>query len=477
MSGKKIAIIGAGPAGLTAAYCMAKEGQQVHIYEASGAVGGMCKTIPLWDQLVDLGPHRFFSQDKKINELWLEVIGRDYRLVDRLTRIYYKGKFFQYPLKATDALRKLGALEVVRSMQSYFATRVAPPHNDNSFEYWVTSRFGKRLFEIFFKSYSEKLWGIPCNELDADFAAQRIKKFSLSEAVKSAFTRPNNKHKTLVSKFAYPVGGTGLVYEKMKDAILAKGSEIYLNTPVKAVAQDTNGTVNGVYTMDGVLHEYDTVLSSMPLTLMVRQLPGAPEEVKESIKQLKFRNTILVYLHVEGKHLFPDNWLYVQEPDVQMGRITNFCNWVPDINGNSENTILTLEYWCYDEDELWTASDEALTKLATKEIKKTGLLQGHKVLDSYIHRVPRCYPVYHKGYKEALAPVIDYLKQVPNLFCIGRYGSFKYNNQDHSILMGIMAAENILHNAGHDLWNVNTDYESYQEMSVIAETGLVSQPE
>jgi len=474
MRGKKIAIIGAGPAGLTAAYCLSKNGQNVDVYEASDAVGGMCKTLELWDQLVDLGPHRFFSQDKKINELWLEVVGKDYKLVDRLTRIYYKGKFFQYPLKATDALQKLGAVEVVRSMQSYFKTRVSPPHNDNSFEYWVTSRFGKRLFEIFFKSYSEKLWGIPCNELDADFAAQRIKKFSLSEAVKHAFTRSKNKHKTLVSKFAYPVKGTGMVYEKMKDAIISKGSNIHLSTPAKSVSLDANGVVNGLYTLDGAFYEYDIVLSSMPLTLMVKQLPTASDEVKAAVDKLKFRNTILVYLHVEGTHLFPDNWLYVQEPDVQMGRITNFCNWIPDINKNSNNTILTLEYWCYNEDDIWTASDETLTKLATKEIKKTGLLQGHKVIDSYIHRVPRCYPVYHKGYKEALAPVIDYLKSVPNLHCIGRYGAFKYNNQDHSILMGIMAAENILNNAGNDLWNVNTESEIYQEISDIAETGLVT---
>jgi protoporphyrinogen oxidase len=476
MSGKKrIAIIGAGPAGLTAAYCLSKQGQQVDIYEASGAAGGMCKTLELWGQLVDLGPHRFFSQDKKINELWLEVVGNDYKLVDRLTRIYYKGKFFQYPLKATDALKKLGAVEVVRSMQSYFRTRVSPPHNDNSFEYWVTSRFGKRLFEIFFKSYSEKLWGIPCNELDADFAAQRIKKFSLSEAVKHAFTRTRNKHNTLVSKFAYPVKGTGMVYNKMQNAILAKGSSIFFDTPVRSVSQDENGVVNGLFTMNGQFHPYDLVLSSMPLTLMVKQLPAAPEEVKEAANDLKFRNTILVYLHIEGTHLFPDNWLYVQEPDVKMGRITNFSNWVPDINRGSSNTILALEYWCYNEDDIWSATDKTLTALATKEIKKTGLLQDHQILDSYIHRISRCYPVYHKGYKEALLPIIGYLKQVPNLYCIGRYGAFKYNNQDHSILMGILAADNILNNAGHDLWNVNTDYENYQEMSVISETGLVSE--
>ncbi len=473
MSGeKRIAVIGAGPAGLTAAYCLSKKGIKVDVYEASAEVGGMCKTIELWGQHVDLGPHRFFSQDKRINELWLEVVGKEYKLVNRLTRIYYKGKFFQYPLKATDALRKLGAVEVLRSMQSYFSTRVSPPHNDNSFEYWVTSRFGKRLFDIFFKSYSEKLWGIPCSDLDADFAAQRIKKFSLSEAVKHAFTRKKNKHNTLVSKFAYPIKGTGMVYHKMEQAILKNGSNIFLNTPVQSVAQNEQGEVNGVFTTDGKFYQYDEVISSMPLTLMVKQLTTAPVDVKEAASKLTFRNTILVYLHIEGSHLFPDNWLYVQEPSVQMGRITNFRNWVPDLYGDSNNTILVLEYWCYNDDDIWTAPDEKITALATKEIKKTGLLQDHKVLDSFIYKIPRCYPVYHKGYKDALAPIVDYLKTVDNLTCIGRYGAFKYNNQDHSILMGILAAENITENAGYDLWNVNTDYESYQENSMISETGL-----
>jgi protoporphyrinogen oxidase len=473
MSGNKtIAVIGAGPAGLTAAYCLSRRGYKVDVYEASEEVGGMCKTIGLWGQHVDLGPHRFFSQDKRINELWLEVVGQDYRLVDRLTRIYYKGKFFQYPLKATDALRKLGAVEVLRSMQSYFQTRVSPPHNDNSFEYWVTSRFGKRLFEIFFKSYSEKLWGIPCNELDADFAAQRIKKFSLSEAVKHAFTRPKNKHNTLVSKFAYPVKGTGMVYHNMEREILKGGSNILLKKPVQSVSQIPDGQVNGLFTTDGMFHAYDTVISSMPLTLMVKHLPHAPDRVKKAAAELKFRNTVLVYLHVQGTHLFPDNWLYVQEPELQMGRITNFRNWAPELFGDSKNTILVLEYWCYDHDNIWTDPTEEIAALAVKEINQTGLLQGHEVLDSYIYKIPRCYPVYHRGYKEALSPVIDYLKEVPGLYCIGRYGAFKYNNQDHSILMGILAAENIADNACHDLWNVNTDYDNYQEMSFISETGL-----
>ena len=463
---QSIAIIGAGPAGLTTAYCLAQQGIIVDIYEASNHIGGMSRTINIWNQLVDLGPHRFFSQDKKVNDLWLEVVQNDYHIVNRLTRIYYKQKFFQYPLQAKDALIKLGAKETLRSLSSYVSTKLTNLENDNSFEYWVTKRFGKRLFEIFFKNYSEKLWGISCTQLDADFAAQRIKNFSLATAIKHSLKSSGNNHKTLISQFAYPTKGTGMVYDKMRNYIEKAGSKIYLNTPVTSISQSDKNTVNGIFTK-GVFHSYDIVVSSMPLTVMVKQLPSVPSEIKHAANRLKFRNTILVYLHIDGSNLFPDNWLYIQEPDIQVGRITNFRNWVPELYGSSSNTILALEYWCYNEDKLWQAPDEELIELGKKELQQTGLLKNHKVLDGYIHKIPRCYPVYHKGYKNDLAPIIEKLQSIPNLYCIGRYGSFKYNNQDHSILMGLLAAENIYANAGYNLWNINTDYDNYQEKSLI----------
>lgn len=469
---KTIAVIGGGPAGLTAAYCLSKKGFSPEVFEAAPFTGGMCRTISLWGQNVDLGPHRFFSADARINDLWLEVVGKDYRMVDRLTRIYYRGRFFQYPLKPVDALRKLGALEVVRSMESYFRTKLSPPANDDSFEYWVTSRFGKRLFDIFFKAYSEKLWGISCRDLDADFAAQRIKNFSLSEAVLHTVRRSSNKHKTLVSLFAYPTGGTGMVYDKMEASIRKMGGHVHLSSPVQRIIQGDSGRAVGLELANGTIREFDHIISSMPLTHMVRQLEHAPVIVKENASQLRFRNTILVYLKVDSDRLFPDNWLYIQEPSVQMGRITNFRNWVPELYGAQNDSILAIEYWCNDEDALWTASDQYLSDLASKELKQTGLLQGHQVTDSYIHRVSRCYPIYRKGYKTLLDPITNYLKTVQGLSCIGRYGAFKYNNQDHSILMGILAAENMAHGAAHDLWQVNTDYEAYQEESRISETGL-----
>jgi protoporphyrinogen oxidase len=471
----RVAVIGAGPAGLTAAYQLAKAGATVEVYEAGPQVGGMARTFDLWNQKVDLGPHRFFSSDTRVNKLWLEVVGRDYAMVDRLTRIYYKRRFFQYPLKPLDALTNLGVLEALTCVLSYGKERAAPTQQDGSFENWVVSRFGRRLFEIFFKSYSEKLWGITCKELDADFAAQRIKKLSLFEAVWNAFRGgKGNKHKTLVDQFAYPLGGTGMVYDRMAAYVETHGGFVYLRKPVeRVVARD--GKVVGIELKGGEFRAYDHVISSMPITQLVTRLPDVPETVKKAAASLTFRNTILVYLKVNGKDLFPDNWLYVHSADLKMGRLTNFRNWVPELYGNDDSTILALEYWCYDNDSIWTEKDEALVALAKSEAEKTGLLQGAEIVDGHVVRVPKCYPVYRAGYKENLRPVEAYLSTVQGLTVIGRYGAFKYNNQDHSILMGMLAAENLLGNKNENLWNINTDYENYQEQSVITKTGLSAQ--
>lgn len=469
-----VAVIGAGPAGITAAYQLAKAGVSVALLEAAPAVGGMSRTIDLWGQRVDLGPHRFFSSDARVNELWLEVVGRDYAMVERLTRIYYGGKFFDYPLKAGNAFTTLGPVEMLRCFASYAQTRMsgAEPAENASFEEWVVSRFGRRLFEIFFKTYSEKLWGIPCTELDADFAAQRIKKLSLLEAAKGALGIGAGKHKTLVDRFAYPHGGTGMVYERMEQRIRELGGDVRLSTPVRRVLHDDKRVVVGVELGNDEVLRAGHVISTMPMTHMVRSLGDVPAHVQEANAQLTFRNTILVYLEVEGTDLFPDQWLYVHSPDLLVGRVTNFRNWVPQILGESRTTILALEYWANDDDALWREDEATLVRRATVEIGRTGLLKGARVARGQVVRVPRCYPVYRRGYREPLQLVVDHLKQYQGLTPIGRYGAFKYNNQDHSILMGMMAAERIARSADVDLWGVNTDYETYQEAAIITETGL-----
>lgn len=474
----RIAVIGGGPAGMTAAYEVSKKlGPKVTVldlYEKSDRVGGLSKSIDLWDQRVDLGPHRFFSHDRDINALWLEVVGQNYDIVNRQTRIYYKKRFFDYPIKAFNALNGLGIFEAARCMLSYLIERLYPTRDTSTFEGWVTSRFGKRLYTIFFKTYSEKLWGIPCTDLDSDFAAQRIKKLSLFEAVKNAlFTGKGNKHATLVDQFAYPTRGTGSVYEAMQVQIEKLGGKIHVNTGVEKVIT-SGGKARSIQLENGEIFEYDHIISTMPISLLIERLPEVPKSIVDLSKRLSFRNTILVYLRVDRTDLFSDQWLYVHEGSVEVGRVTNFRNWLPTIYGDSDSSILCLEYWCYFEDPLWKQEKEELIQRATEEIVRTGLVNEGDVKQGHVVRLPRCYPVYFSGYTEVIKPLEEYLSSVAGLHVIGRYGAYKYNNQDHSILMGMRVSENILDGANHNLWEINTDYEVYQESSVITKTGLLT---
>jgi protoporphyrinogen oxidase len=469
----KIIVIGAGPAGLTAAYELCKKGYEVEVFEASEYVGGMARSFELWGQRVDCGPHRFFSSDKIVNDLFKEVIKDDYTLVNRLTRIYYRNKFFYYPLKIGNVLTNLNMLDVGSILGSYALQRINPIKEPKTFEEWVTNKFGYKLFSIFFKNYSEKLWGIPCSKIDADWAAQRIKKLSLYEAVKGAiFGDKGKKHKTLVDQFAYPKNGTGALYEKMAEYINNSGGTIHLKTPVGKIILNENNEATGIGLKDGTVVNAEKVISTMPLTLMVRGLENVPEKVKQACDKLYFRNTTLVYLEVNSTTLFPDNWVYIHSPEVVHGRITNFRNWCPSLYGDKKTSILCLEFWSFDTDNLWNETDENLENLAKEEVRKIKLVpKDAEITNAYVLKVPKCYPVYETGYTEHLDIVTNYLDTIKNLMPIGRYGAFKYNNQDHSILMGILAAREIATGAKQDLWAINTDTE-YQEKGELEKTGL-----
>ena len=466
---KKICIIGGGPAGLTAAYQLTKNGQKVSVFEADKIVGGMSKTFKLWGQLVDLGPHRFFSDDPRVNKLWLEVVGDKYSMVKRITRIYFDNKFFDYPLKPLNALLNLGFFRSTLCVISYVKYRIFPLRNKENFETWVINRFGKQLYNIFFKSYSEKLWGIKCDKLDIDFASQRIKKLSLYEAIKNSFFSNKNSHKTLVDLFAYPNKGTGYVYNNFKNKIAKLGGKIYLKKKIKSLKIVKNNAL--VKFSNGKMEKFDHVISTMPITNLVNNLNNVPKLVKKNISNLYFRNTILVYLKINKKKIFTDQWIYLHSKNLNVGRITNFSNWNSMINNSSKNTILCMEFWCYNEDSIWKNSDKDISALAIKELIQTNLVSSKSIIDTKVVKIPKCYPVYFKNYKKNLRPVIKYLKTLKRLNVIGRYGSYKYNNQDHSILMGILVAENLTLNKNHDLWSVNTDYD-YQEKSEITKTGL-----
>jgi protoporphyrinogen oxidase len=464
----KIIVIGAGPAGLTAAHKLVESGHEVKLFESGKEVGGLARSFELWGQRVDCGPHRFFSSDKIVNDYFKAIIGEDYTLVNRLTRIFYRNKFFFYPLQAMNALGNLPVTTVAKILLSYAKQRAMPIKDPQTFEEWVTDRFGKELFSIFFKNYSEKLWGIPCSKIDADWAAQRIKKLSLWEAVKSSvFGNKGNKHKTLVDQFAFPKGGTGMLYERIGEEFVKAGGHLFLNSPVKGVLQDENGKATGIELVNGEKHMADQVISTMPLTLMVKGLAHSPAEVKAACDKLYYRNTILVYVEVDATDLFPDNWIYVHSPEVVHGRITNFRNWCPSLYGDKKTTILCLEYWCFDTDDIWKKDEASMGKMAEEELRTMKLIKPtDKILNSYLLHIPKCYPVYETGYMKNLTPVQQYLDSIEGLMVIGRYGAFKYNNQDHSILMGLLAARQI--NSGKDqhLWSINTDSE-YQEQGEV----------
>lgn len=473
---KKIAIIGAGPAGITAAYVLSRDSDhEISVFESGHEVGGMAKSIKIWDQIVDIGPHRFFSQDDRINNLWKEVIGEDYSVVNRKTRIFTQGKFFDYPISITNVLKNMSIPQTARMGFSYFLTKTTKLFNKKkieNFEEWVTDRFGKYLYNIFFKEYSEKLWGIKCTEISSNFAAQRIRNISFFEVVKQAlvsiFKKHSEKHRTLVDHFMYPKYGSGELYEKKAAAVKNNGHKIHLESKVSRIKINKDKSIDLYYEREGENHHghFDEVISTMPLTLLLKNLePMVPNHIKESASKLTFRNTMIVYLLVDKQDIFEDNWIYIHDPKLKTGRITNFRNWSPDLYGNSDKTILALEYWMQDEDHMWHASDEENIKLAKEELAKTGLVDSQQILDGKIYRVPKCYPIYKMGYEQHLEEIYSFLKKHPTLNIIGRYGSFKYNNQDHSILMGIMAAENMNKpfDKRSDLTKINSDYDTYQE--------------
>lgn len=465
-SQSSVVVIGAGPAGLAAGARLCELGFSPLVVEASQRVGGMAGSLTLWGHTVDLGPHRFFSSDPVVVSFWHRYVKSDFVMISRQTRIFYEGRFYDYPLKAANALGNLGMLRASKAMASYVRARLTSEQADGSLESWVSHRFGRVLFETFFKTYTEKLWGIPCRQLDADWAAQRIQGLTLWGAVKSALVgNRGNQHKTLVDEFAYPAPGNQLLYDRLRQHIdqASRTGGVRVDSPVTKV-EVHEGRVTGVVLANGERLGADWVVSSMPITLLLDALPDVPESVQTAARKLRFRNTILVYLLVASTDLFPDQWLYIHDPTVLHGRITNFRNWSPQIVGDDEHTVICLEFWCFEDDQIWQEPEEILVRRATEEVVAVGLVQEQEVIDGRVIRIPRCYPVYENGYLGPLSTVTNYLDTIHGLVLIGRYGAFKYNNQDHSLLMGIMAGEAIAAGRQPDLWSINTD-SVYQEQA------------
>ena len=471
MSRDSAVIIGAGPAGLTAAYELKKRGVKASLVEASTQVGGLSRTVNYRGYRFDIGGHRFFSKIPLVNDLWNEILGEEFLLRPRLSRIYYNERFFNYPLKPLNALVGLGPTESLLVGLSYLRARFNERQNEKTFEEWVSNRFGNRLYRIFFKAYTEKVWGIPCNQISADWAAQRIKNLSLKEAVRNALlgaaqSTDGSTITSLIEQFYYPRFGPGMMWEKCEALLAKQGTFTSRGMRVEQI-RHSHGKVECVTarTASGERIDYDGshFVSTMPLRELIQALdPLPPDSVIRAAQGLRYRDYLTVVLLVNRESLFPDNWLYIHSPDVKLGRIQNYKNWSPHMVPNPKKTSLGLEYFLWDKDEEWTWSDSRLINLGKQECAKLGLIDPREVEDGTVVRMEKAYPVYDHSYQDRINTIRRYLESFSNFQTIGRNGLHRYNNQDHSMLTGVYAARNIT-GERYDVWSVNTEKEYVEE--------------
>jgi protoporphyrinogen oxidase len=453
---KSVAVLGAGPAGLTAGYLLARAGHEVVVLEADRMVGGLARTEVRDGFRFDLGGHRFFTKSPEVERLWHEILGDELLERPRLSRIYYRGRFLNYPLSARDVIAKLGPGELARAMGSYLAAVVRPHGPQETFEQWVSKRFGRRLYEMFFAAYTEKVWGVAGHELRAEWAAQRIRGLSFASAARAAvFGGQNGEVRSLIERFHYPRLGPGQMWETMRARLEALGGEVHTATPVTSLCI-AEGRVSELRAGQRSYHP-DDVISSVPLPAVAQMaLPAPPAPVIEAAAGLRHRDFLTVALVLHGRDPFPDNWLYIHEPDVRVARIQNFRAWSPDMVPDETKSCLGLEYFCFAGDELWSSPDQDLVALATRELGHIGLADPARVAGGYVVRVPKAYPIYDADYQGRVGAIRGWLESLSNLQQIGRNGLHRYNNSDHSMLTAIRAVEN-LHGAAHDLWAVNAD--------------------
>lgn len=469
---KNVVIIGAGPAGLTAAYELCKAGIRSVILEKDKVVGGISRTVNYKGYHFDIGGHRFFTKVKAVEAMWREVLeeGKFLRR-NRLSRIYYNKKFFYYPLRASNALLGLGIWNSALIFLSYLRAQMFPEKPEDTFEQWISNRFGKRLYNIFFKTYTEKVWGIPCNQIMAEWAAQRIKGLSLLAAVKSALIQKQQTKgdviKTLIDAFDYPELGPGMMWETVKGIVERQGAELRLKSGVEKILW-SKGRVDALEVLiDGKPEtiEGTDFISTMPIKELIQKFdPPVPDNVLKAAEALNYRDFLTVALVINKPELFPDNWIYIHDSDVKVGRIQNFKNWSPSMVPDPDKTCLGLEYFCFEGDGLWTMADSDLVELGKKEVGILGLVNPADVEDGSVVRMPKAYPVYDGTYAESLRVVREFLDDLPNLQLVGRNGMHKYNNQDHSMLTAMLAVKNIL-GANYDLWQVNAEQEYHEEVT------------
>ena len=480
-----VAIIGAGPAGLTAAYLLCKKGATVTVLEADPTyVGGISRTARYKGFHFDIGGHRFFSKSKEVEDFWTEILPEDMLQRPRSSRIFYRGKFFAYPLQAREALFKLGVLEATLCVLSYMKARIFPVRNPRSFEDWVSNQFGKRLFNIFFKTYTEKVWGMSCKEISADWAAQRIKGLSLMSAILNAVLprkKPKSRDqviKSLIDSFRYPRTGPGMMWEACASRVRQMGGTIEMGQRVVGCAYDADARVWTVTHEDDQQNQRHTVAQHVISSAPLRQLAGAitPKlsvEASRAANALKYRDFLTVMLILKDRNLFDDNWIYIHDPSVKVGRVQNFKSWSPEMVPDPSFCCYGLEYFCFEGDGVWAAADSALIELAKTELEKIGIAEAVDVLDGCVVRQSKAYPVYDESYAANVAVVRAELDaRFPTMHLVGRNGMHKYNNQDHAMMTAMLCAENIIQGRQvFDLWQVNQDAEYHEAGSAGGQSG------
>jgi protoporphyrinogen oxidase len=460
----QVVIIGGGPAGLSAGYELVRRGIKPVVLEAGDRVGGISRTEAYNGFRFDIGGHRFYTKIEEVDRIWHEVLEEGFLEVPRLSRIHYRGRFIKYPLEPLDTLTKVGATEGARMILSYLAAKARPETQEETLEEWVINRFGRRLYSAFFKSYTEKVWGVPCDQIRAEWAAQRIKGLSVRSLVSNALFGTNGS-KSLIERFNYPSLGPGMMWEAVKADIERAGGVVHLKTEAVGLKRRGSRLVSVTAAFGGETVELpaDHVISSAALPDLVARLdPAAPAAVGSAARDLSFRALIVVGLIVRRAEVFPDNWIYVHTPSVRVGRIQNFKNWSLAMVPDPSMTSLGMEYFCSEGDEIWRMTDRELVRLASREIAALGLADAAEVEDATVIRQPKAYPVYDADYRSRLATVREFVDSLENLQTIGRNGMHRYNNQDHSMLTGLLSARNILGDR-HDLWTVNTERSYYED--------------
>lgn len=463
------AVLGAGPAGLTAAYVLAQRGAEGAVFEADSTVGGIARTVEFDGYRFDLGGHRFFTKARPIAELWRRMLGDEFLTRPRLSRIYYNGNYLSYPLKAKDVVKRLGVVESCRCALSYLWSACRAPTNLGTFEDWVTARFGRRLYDTFFRSYTEKVWGIPGSEIQSQWAAQRIKDFSLAAAVLSMLGLKRRTVTTLIEEFEYPRLGPGQMWEAFRNHAETNGIAVKLNHAcTDLVHWDGRIQSIGLRTPTGdVIVLVDSVVSSIPLAQLVLSLrPAAPAHVQAAARRLRYRSLCLVALVTKEAPAFPDNWIYLHDPGTRAGRVQNFGAW-SDAMVEPGMTCLGVEYFCFEGDEIWEMGEAEAVALATNELARIGLVDPASVVKGTKVNVPKAYPMYDCHYVEAVAVVREYLQGFSNLHTCGRNGLHRYNNQDHSMWTAVLATVNALDGTAHDVWSVNVDEDYHEEGAIV----------